>query len=106
MRLPRRKDLLRLRKVARGPHYEETMVQRQLDQVYDQLTIVEDECPVRVDQPGPPVALCPGLPFEEGACPPLGVILAEWRTGTHGRRETGCQARAHTRAARRGSTAP
>ena len=66
MRLPRREDLFGFREVARGPDNEETVVQRQLDQVYDQLPVVEDERPVRVDQPRFPVTLDDGLPFENG----------------------------------------
>ncbi len=36
-------------KVVRSSNDEETVVERQLDEVHDQLTIVENERPVRLD---------------------------------------------------------
>ena len=47
LRPPLRQDRLRLGQVAGGPHFEETVVQCQLDEIYDEGAIVEDEGPAR-----------------------------------------------------------
>jgi hypothetical protein len=72
------------------------VVQGQLDQVHDQLAIVEDERPVRVDQPGFPVALDDGLPFDERTA--LRWLILAWaRVSAHrkvgGARQPGRSAR-------------
>jgi hypothetical protein len=69
VRLPLRQDRLGFGEVARGPDDEQTVVQGQLDEINDQLAVVEDKRPVRVDQPGFPVAIDRGLPFDEMDCP-------------------------------------